>query len=305
MTSDYSSTWGVPAHITGLFQILQNDDPLQMGSRGAGFSIENLVLTKVTWKETPNKKPVITYNGKIIDGRVSLEVALKFEKYWKDNGLIIEHSSQLPIQGGFGTSGAGALGTAFAINELFKINKTPIELGQIAHVAEVNCRTGLGDVISQLQGKAEIRLKPGAPGIGVISNLKWPQNQQVLSVFLGTLSTKDVITNQEQIKKINYTAEEMLQKLESNPTLDLFLEFSYEFASESNLIFGRMKELVELIRKEDFKSSMVMLGESVFVVDVKEQLEQCQKLIQKYHPKAKMWINPLAEIGPRVIKKKL
>jgi pantoate kinase len=305
MTSDYSSTWGVPAHITGLFQIIQNDDPLQMGSRGAGFSIENLVLTRVTCKETPDKKPVITYNGKIIDGSVSLEVALKFEKYWKDKGLIIEHESQLPIQGGFGTSGAGALGTVFAINELYQINKTQIELGQIAHVAEVNCRTGLGDVISQLQGKAEIRLKPGAPGIGIISNLNWPQNQQVLSVFLGTLSTKDVITNQEQIKKINQTAEEMLQKLENNPTLDLFLTLSYDFATKSKLIFGRMKELVELVRKEGFKSSMVMLGESVFVVDVKEQLDQCQKLIQKYHPKAKMWINPLAEIGPRIIKKKL
>lgn len=305
MTSDYSSTWGVPAHITGLFQILQNEDPLQMGSRGAGFSIENLVLTKVTCKETSNKKPIITYNENPIDGRVSLEVALKFEKYWKDQGLIIEHSSQLPIQGGFGTSGAGALGTAFAINELFQTNKTPIELGQIAHEIEVICRTGLGDVISQLQGKAEIRLKPGAPGIGVISKLNWPQDQQVLSVFLGTLSTKDVITNQEQIMKINSTAEEMLHKLESNPTLDLFLALSYEFASKSNLIFGRMKELVEIVRNEGFKSSMVMLGESIFVVDIKEQLVQCQKLIQKYHPKAKMWINPLADIGPRIIKKKL
>jgi pantoate kinase len=302
MSSDYSSTWGVPAHITGLFQIIQNDDPLQMGSRGAGFSIENLVLTKVTCKETPYKKPVITYNGKIIDGRVSLEVALKFEKYWKEKGLIIEHMSQLPIQGGFGTSGAGSLGTAFALNELFQTNKTTIKLGQIAHVAEVNCRTGLGDVISQLQGKAEIRLKPGAPGIGVISSLNWPQNQQVLSIFLGTLSTKDVITNQEHIKKINQTAEEMLLKLESNPTLDLFLTLSYEFALKSKLIFGRMKDLVELVMKRGFRSSMVMLGESVFVVDIKEQLDQCQKLIQKYHPKAKMWINPIAEVGPRIIK---
>lgn len=302
MNKNYSSTWGVPAHITGLFQIVQNDDPLLMGSRGAGFSIENLILTKITFEETPNKKPIVIFNDKTIDGRVSLEVAYKFETYWKDKGIIIEHSSQLPIQGGFGTSGAGALGTAYALNELFQINKLPIDLGQIAHEAEVVCRTGLGDVISQLQGKAEIRQKPGAPGIGVLSKLDWPENQQVLSVFLGTLSTKDIITNPEQINLINNTSEEMLQKLINNPNLESFLELSYEFALKSKLLYGRMKELVDLVREAGFKSSMVMLGESIFVVDFKAKLVQCQKLIKKYHPKAKMWINPIAEIGPRVIK---
>ena len=44
-------------------------------------------------------------------------------------------------------------------------------IGQIAHNAEVNCKTGLGDVLASFHGGFEIRVKPGAPGIGNVEKI--------------------------------------------------------------------------------------------------------------------------------------
>ncbi|NHJ46718.1 MAG: hypothetical protein FK733_02910 [Asgard group archaeon] len=301
MTIRTSNNWGVPGHITGLFQIVQDDNPLYMGSRGAGFSIENLIKTKIIAYEA-SKNYQINYNGKPFDGRVSLEVVKNFEEFWEEDlKLIIDHNSQLPIQGGFGTSGAGALGTAFALNELFELDKSPEELGQIAHKAEITCKTGLGDVISQLHSQAEMRLDPGAPGIGVIKKIDWPKNQKILSIFHGIMSTKDIITNPKKIEEINTTAFNLLLDLRKNPTLELFLELSYKFATESGLLTGELKELNDFIRAEGYKSSMIMLGGSIFVVDTRDNLKSCSQLISDKYPKAKMWIDSLATKGPRII----
>jgi pantoate kinase len=301
MTIRNSSTWGVPAHITGLFQIVPDDNPLYMGSRGAGFSIENLVQTKIIASESA-RNYIVYYNGNQIDGKVSIAVTKSFEDYLDEKTqLIIDHQSQLPIQGGFGTSGAGALGTAFALNELLQLDKSIEELGQIAHKAEITCKTGLGDVISQLHAYAEMRLDPGAPGTGVIKKLEWPLKHKILSVFHGIMSTKDIITDPVKIEEINSTAFNLLLELRKKPSLDLFLDLSFKFATDSGLLTGELKELNDFVRSKGYKSSMIMLGGSIFVVDTHKKLESCSQLILDKYPKAKMWINSLATKGPRII----
>ncbi|HUT82366.1 MAG TPA: hypothetical protein VMZ29_14290 [Candidatus Bathyarchaeia archaeon] len=298
MNSINSNTWRVPAHITGIFQIMVNDDPLLMGSKGAGFSINNSIFTKITSQEASKSKIEVFYNNQPIDGKVSLEVASNFKEYCAKKHLIIEHSSQLPMQGGFGTSGAGALGTAFALNELSNGSKTWQELGQLAHKAEVVCRTGLGDVIAQCQAFAEIRLKPGAPGIGELAILDWPLDNLIMSIFLGPLPTKDIISDPKHIEEINSCAELYLNLLQDSPAVEDFLKYSYEFAVNSNLLFGRTKKLLDNLRSHGYAASMIMLGESIFIVGPLEQLNKCYLEHLANYPEAKMWINSLATIGP-------
>ena len=69
-----SATWVVPAHITGLFQIHPHEDPLKMGSRGAGFSIDNPVITIAQFTKSTSEEIQIHFNNRIIDGIVSLNV---------------------------------------------------------------------------------------------------------------------------------------------------------------------------------------------------------------------------------------
>jgi len=301
MKTRYSSNWAVPAHITGLFQIVENDDPLKMGSRGAGFSIGKRVVTRVTLKEIEDEIHEVFFNDRKIDGIVSLEVAKSFKDQINDSALIIQHKSQLLIQAGFGTSGAGALGTAFALNELFGTKKSNEELGQIAHKAEVICRTGLGDVISQLQGGAEIRLEPGAPGIGVIKEFSWSIDELILIATIGTMSTKDIITSPKMIEKINRYSNQLLRELNENPSLEEFLRVSFEFADKTGLMSDKLKKLITYLRDDEYSASMVMLGDSLFVVGDIYDLEECSNIIDNYNPNAKIWIDSISNLGPIIL----
>ena len=75
-------------------------------------------------------------------------------------------SSRHPSVAGFGSSGGGALSLALALNEAADAGLTRVEAAQIAHVAEIECKTGLGSVFAAERGGFGILTKPGAPGIG-------------------------------------------------------------------------------------------------------------------------------------------
>ncbi|MHA1125853.1 MAG: pantoate kinase [Candidatus Heimdallarchaeota archaeon] len=297
-----SNTWVVPAHITGLFQIHPHDDPLKMGSCGAGFSIDNPVLTIAQYKESPTDEVEILYNNQIIDGIVSLNVFKEFKEFTKGKRVFIQHYSKLPMQAGFGSSGAGSLGAAFSLNELFSATKSREELSQIAHVAEVNCKSGLGDVIAQMHAGGEIRVEPGAPGIGQVKKLDWPDEYKILSIYLGKMSTKKIITNVEHIKKINEASSNLLIELEKEPTVEKFVEVSYQFAKETQLMNERVEKLVTELRKKKYKASMIMLGESIFVVGKYNKLQNCKEELKINYPQAKTWLDNLAVQGPQFIK---
>ncbi|RLI64610.1 MAG: hypothetical protein DRO63_07395, partial [Candidatus Gerdarchaeota archaeon] len=248
-----SSTWGIPAHITGIFRVVEHTDLLQMGSLGAGFSINRLITTRIIVKKAPRTKATVFFNNERIQGCVSLAVMKQFQSYLEHFSIRVEHNSELPMQAGFGTSGAGALGMAFALNELFQLEKSPEELGQAAHRAEVQCRTGLGDVLAQMVGKGELRVKAGAPGIGKIVFLDWPKDQLVLSIALGPLSTKKIITNPLMIQRINQYSVEALERLKAAPNLQEFLKASYYFAEKTALMSKEVRELLDTVTKEGFK----------------------------------------------------
>ncbi|MHA1924026.1 MAG: pantoate kinase [Candidatus Heimdallarchaeota archaeon] len=302
MSFKSSAKWVVPAHITGLFQIHPYDDPLRMGSRGAGFSIDNPVITVAQFTESLTEEIQIHYNNRIIDGIVSLNVCKEFSEFTKGKRILIKHYSKLPMQAGFGSSGAGALGTAFSLNEIFSTSKTREDLGQIAHKAEVECKSGLGDVIAQMQAGGEMRVQPGAPGIGQIKKLDWPLDNKILSIYLGKMSTKKIITSPQHIEKINEVSVNLLEKLEENPSVDLFVELSYQFAKETNLMNERVEKLVTSLRADGYKASMIMLGESIFVVGKYDKLQNCKEELKINYHQAKTWLDNLAVNGPQIIK---
>ena len=59
----------VPAHITGFFEIMTNDDPILKGSKGAGITLDKGVITETTVEEG---------SGKIIIKLIRLVYLVKF-----------------------------------------------------------------------------------------------------------------------------------------------------------------------------------------------------------------------------------
>ena len=191
-----------PCHITGFFQILdQPANPLYAGSRGAGISSSQGVETVVKVRKAVKGSLQVRINcSASTSAEVSKHVVDAFLSRFKQMEnfeIIVKHHIEVPIGAGFGTSGAAALSLALALNDVFGLDMSRIDAAQIAHVTEVECKTGLGTVIAEAFGGAEVRVKPGAPGIGEIKHVPVPKDYVVACLTFGPLPTKKFLTDEE------------------------------------------------------------------------------------------------------------
>jgi len=158
----------------------------------------------------------------------------------------VHHLFNVPIGAGFGSSGAGALSAALAVNEALGLGLTREEAAREAHVAEVHYRTGLGDVIAQLTGGLEVRVKPGGPGVGVAWRLP-AKGLVVVCAPLGVYETRAMITSPALKERINKVGGWALQRFLEAPTPSSFMELSARFAEEVGFLNGGLKGLVEAV----------------------------------------------------------
>jgi pantoate kinase len=274
-----------PGHITGFFQICdQPMDPLLKGSRGAGVSITHGVTTRVSVKKSSKTFVKIGINGNITESaEVSEHVIKTFLSRVEGNYIVsVEHNVKIPIGSGYGASGAGALSLALALNKVFDLGLTRIEAAQVAHIAEVKCKTGLGTVIAETYGGLEIRMKPGAPGIGEIKNIHLTDEYAIVCLNFDSISTKEVLINEKLSQKINKAGEKLVYELLMQPTPNMFMEFSRKFAEQVGLISERMWKTLREADRKGFTCSMPMLGESVFSLIKRDAVEELLKIFHKH-----------------------
>ena len=156
----------VPYHITGFFAARQSVNPLQSGSIGCGLCLTPGAITTIE-SSLDIQTTEIILNGLVSEAPVSRFVAKKLA----EGPVRVKTDMNMPFGAGFGASGAGALGCAYALNCHFDLGLTADQAASVAHAAEVVNRTGLGDVIAQNSGGLVVRLEPGAPGIGRIDRI--------------------------------------------------------------------------------------------------------------------------------------
>lgn len=273
-----------PGHITGLFQICdESNDPLYKGSRGAGVSITHGVTTKVKVKKASKTSITIRVNGNTESAEVSEHVIQAFISNLDESYEIsVDHDVEVPIGSGYGSSGAGALSLALALNEAFNLGLSRIEAAQFAHIAEVDCKTGLGTVIAETYGGLEIRVKPGAPGIGEIKNIPITGKYTVVCLNFGDISTARVITNGDLRRRINDSGKRFVDELIMNPNSDNFMGLSRKFAERLGLISKRMTMVLSEADNRGFTCSMAMLGETMFSLIRQDTAMDLLKVFRKH-----------------------
>ncbi|MCD6380937.1 MAG: hypothetical protein J7L50_01245 [Candidatus Odinarchaeota archaeon] len=291
-----------PGHITGFFEIRDfHEELVKKGSRGAGVSIDKGITTRVKLDE--GLKGIHVYiNGKRSDAPVTKKVVDYFTKEFDlDGGIEINHNSQVPIGCGFGASGAGALSTSFALNLVLKSGLTALEAAKYAHMAEVECRTGLGDVITEYYGGFEIRKREGAPGIGLVDRIIVPKNVSVLCVSIGPLETKSILSDKGMRERINSLGRDMVDVLLKDPTLENLMKLSRKFSEDVGLMDELMREIIEEVEKEGLMGSMVMLGRSIFAVGRQEKVFAAYKIIKREYPDLYVFVSKENLTGPVVL----
>ena len=274
-----------PAHITGFFQIFdQPKNPLFKGSRGAGVSLAKGVRTAVRVKESAKKSVEIRINRKPTEtAEVSKSVVDAFLPLdGAKSELVIEHEIDVPIGCGLGSSGAGALSLALALNEALGLGLSRIEAAQIAHVAEVKHKTGLGTVIGETFGGIEIRVKPGAPGIGEVKSVPVADNYVVACLPLGPLSTRKALSDPKLSRLINEHGGKLVDELVAEPRVSKFLELSRRFAESTSLTSRRVRKILADAEGEGFVCSMAIFGETVFSIVRQDEAEALLKIFRRH-----------------------
>jgi pantoate kinase len=232
----------------------------------------NVTATKVAGKG--KSKCIIKINGEVSNAPVTQSVVNQYLSLVKESySLRIEHNLEVPMGAGFGVSGAGAFSAAVALNKEFGLHMSRNRVATIAHVAEVENKTGLGDVIAQTFGGIEIRLEPGAPGIGRIDRIISADGMieagdlKLLCVSLGPIETKAILSNPVQAERINRAGKEKVEELVKHATIETFLRLSREFMEESGLISEKLKDLLNYIddlNRNGLPTSVQALGKSLF-----------------------------------------
>ena len=261
MTSEtkIAKAW-VPSHITGFFAAHRHDKPHLSGSLGAGLCL-SLGAATVAEPAPDLERTEILLNGKANEAPVSRFVA---ERLAGDRGPVrLKTRLDMPSGAGFGASGAGALGAAYALNSCFDLGLTANQAAAVAHEAEVIYRTGLGDVVAQNCGGLVVRLYPGAPGTGKIDRIPVPP-LPISYVVRGPISTREILSDERAMKAVNSAGERALKELLKKPTLANFMRLSYSFTLESGLASDWALEAIEAVQAAGGTASMIMLGDAVF-----------------------------------------
>ena len=271
-----------PAHITGFFKAeLDKEDSKQLGSLGAGFSIQKGVKTTVTIREK-TKHDISNFTIKVNgfesgDMRVSEVVLSKFSTQGKFVDII--HEIDVPVGYGFGCSAAVALSLSIALNDALKSKLSKIEVAQIAHNVEIECKTGLGDVLASYHGGFEIRDKPGAPGIGHVQKINL-NKISIIMICFSPISTSKFI--KERLSQINGLGGKMVDELLESKNYEHFQEMSLEFAKYVNVMTPRMQKVVDELSNNNIKCGIALFGETIFSMIPKEKEGNVLKILEKF-----------------------
>ncbi|MDE0525727.1 MAG: GHMP kinase [Thaumarchaeota archaeon] len=263
----------------------------EAGSTGAGFSLAVGVTTRVGLTgarapafdtkgtgggggpidtDTTTPPYVITTTGYDTDDTTLSETTIR--RFLQAAGrrgtavpagsvLDVRHEISVPVGYGLGCSGAVALSLAYALNDALGAGMTREELGGIAHEAEVECRTGLGDVLASYHGGFEVRTRPGAPGVGRVEAIP-TGDVTVLVLCMAPISTRRFIA--ERLPHINGLGGEMIGRLRRSRDYAHFEDMSLEFAEHVGVVTPRMRRVASALRGAGIRCGVALFGETIF-----------------------------------------
>ncbi|HEV8404838.1 MAG TPA: hypothetical protein VGQ13_02915 [Nitrososphaera sp.] len=272
-----------PGHITGFFEIPHGTYShfLHKGSKGAGFSIDRGIATTAYVYESAKAEYRISIND-VHSGNAEVSRWV-IEEYLKladgPHFVKVDHDVGIPVGFGLGSSGAAALSLSYALNEALDIGLSRTEAAQIAHHAEIACKTGLGTVIAEFAGGFEMRTGAGAPGIGSVTKIDL-ENYKAVVLCLAPISTKSFLTS--RMNEINGLGGIMLSKLSVSRSVADFLAMSREFADTLGLTDDRCKEPIAALKSRGIESSVALFGHTVFTLVPRSMVKEARDAIKGF-----------------------
>lgn len=302
-----------PGAISSFFEIrdTQNGKPItdleRMGAIGGGFGLEKGVHAKVTVQEAEKNSIDVFVNSKLVaEARTSKKVAeTLLSKTNKKYSVIIEHQVEVPIGAGFGTSAGGALTAGLALKQALELPLTYNQIGKIAHVAEIECQTGLGTVSAlTFTGGCVLVVEPGAPGLCRIDSIPiTPDYMIVAGFFQSNIPKKNVLSSPERKEQINQYGKKTLQIILAKPNVENFLDCCWAFSQNAGFATENVHKLVDVAKKNGaVGAAQNMLGEAVHALVLEENVDQVAEAFKQVLPTQQVIVSKVDFQGARLLK---
>jgi pantoate kinase len=300
-----------PAGISSFFEICDTAadgkaiaDLERVGSRGGGFVLTKGVHTQVEVSEAKHNRVDVLIDKRLApEAETTRTVAETLLSHTNKNySVTINHCVEIPVGAGFGSSAGGALGTALALSKALDLKFTYNQLGRIAHVAEVKCKTGLGTVGPIMLGGCILTVEPGSPGIGVIDRLPLSPDYVVVAGVFGPKPTQQVLSSAEKRRDINRCGRKTLDAILAEPSLENFLECCWEFAEKAGFTTDRVRRLVQSAKQAGaVGAAQNMIGEAVHAVVLEENAADVAEAFKQVLPTEKVLMSRIDFQGARLV----
>lgn len=310
MAEKATATAYSPAGISSFFEICDTTpngetitDLKKVGARGGGFGIKKGVKTTVSLTESNINKIHVYINGRNApEAETTKTVVHMLLEKTEPYNVVVRHNVEVPIGAGFGSSAAGALTTALAISKALGLNLTYNQLGTIAHIAEVKCKTGLGTVGPLMLGGCIITIEPGAPGIAIIDRIPISTDYVIVAGVFGPIPTKEVLSSAERRMAVNKWGKKTLEKILAEPSLENFLACCCDFAEKTGFMTPHVKTLIKLAKKAGaIGAAQNMVGDAVHALTTFETVENVIQAFKQVLQEDKILVAQVDTQGARLI----
>jgi len=301
-----------PAGISSFFEICDRTvdgkpitDLDRVGARGGGFGLVKGVLTEVSIAEAEKNDVKVFINGKFSPEAETTKTVVEslLKKVEGKYSVVVKHTVSVPIGAGFGTSAGGALGTGFALCKALGINLTYRQIGRIAHVAEIKCKTGLGTVGPLLLSGCILTVEPGAPGYAVIERLPISEDYRIVAGVFKPILTKEVLSSAEKRSMVNKWGRKTVDRILAEPSLENFMGASKDFAIKTGFATERVKKLIESAEKAGaIGTAQNMVGEAVHALVLEDKVEDVVEVFKKVLPKEKILVAKIDFRGAHLVR---
>lgn len=306
---EYSKRVYVPAAVSSFFEIcdVARDgsplrDTLKIGSRGGGFVIKKGSITRVSKSKTDS---IVINSSLSREARTTRRVVELMRRKFGFGSVRVFHTIEPPIGFGFGTSGSGALGTALALSDLFKLNLSLSQASAFAHIAEVESVTGLGTVISLASGAGSIGLvtEPGSFAVGRVDSILIDTSKYALvCACFGPIEKSTVLRDLVKRRRVNEYGRKTLRAILDNPTPSTLLARSRIFAKETGLA---SKEILSLsdkaVRLGATGATQNMIGNAIHCLVERRKADAFAKSLSHAMPEGSIFVSDLIHSGPTFV----
>ena len=300
-----------PAGISSFFEICDRtvdgkpiNDLERVGARGGGFGIQKGVMTEVSVSEAKANSIRVFINGRLApEAETTITVVqMLLNKVNRAYDVIVNHEVEVPIGAGFGSSAGGALTVGLALSNALDLSLTYNQIGRIAHVAEIKCKTGLGTVGPLMLGGCVLTVEPGAPGIAIIDRIPISADHVIVAGVFEPIPTKQVLSSPEKRETVNRWGRKTLKAILDEPSAENFLACCLEFAEKAGFMTARVRQLVRLAEKAGaIGATQNMVGEAVHALAREENVENIAEAFKQLLPNEKILVAKIDLQGARLV----